>query len=444
MARRSQPDKGHAKLVQVTALPRASLRILLVAAAGRLVTGTPRSCRAEISALYQRGYWVHRGQQLTGAHVGSALPLEVPARARAMARDWFGEPAPDDTLPSNAPWQRLEQYRQMHVEISSALTAAVPSVNIFVKRSAQGSAVAKEARSGKGLPMEQARSVINDALTSMQKLWSSVSHEIRAGFNVSGVAAFANEPDASDTVLEILGAIADFDTYLEWFAMEGVRDLASMRGFSSHMDKKQCEVLTARGTEFLRRKDAFMQTMSRVFSDAMGHLGKEVSDTFTNLGRGQCLDESGHLYNTFEAPGCQTPLDCIAGCRSFASDQCRGATFHESGRGCGRCELRVEEAFTNASGAWHLQWSAGSGTGEVASADGTPHVTCYKRLAPEWTTWPPLFKSVLEADMGVVAQGFASSVRAWRALIFKLDRAFGQFVSGINQVVQVLLQQLGT
>lgn len=114
--------------------------------------------------------------------------------------------------------------------------------------------------------------------------------------------------------------------------------------------------------------DARADTVDKVLKPLL-----EAEGPFEEVGPGSCRDAQGNEYDVFSHDALDTLKGCKDACMLFTAAKCHGFNFE-----AGRCQLRMEDGFAEASGDWKLSWDAGTAQGSVASAsEGTAR--CFRR-----------------------------------------------------------------
>ncbi len=106
-------------------------------------------------------------------------------------------------------------------------------------------------------------------------------------------------------------------------------------------------------------------------------MAQEAVVGYTYVGRGGCLDASNHGYDSYHKSRVATNADCATACEGIGKDGLRG--FHRSYLNNCRClfdggvvDYPTPDGFDEILSRYY------SGTGEIASSDGTGGYYCYK------------------------------------------------------------------
>mmetsp|Transcript_24049 Transcript_24049/g.56852 ORF Transcript_24049/g.56852 Transcript_24049/m.56852 type:complete len:421 (-) Transcript_24049:56-1318(-) len=405
----------------------AARRVLALGAAGSWLATCVRlgpEAAEDRSALYQQNMQVHLRP------IADSLPAAA-QRLQAITGKHFSEEELAGAPISEKPWQRLEQRGQAYALLDKTVSALEAPVARFLMLTSERKAVLRQGRYGGGL---DAHALI-DTVSPVLKEWRSIADAIQAGFNSAEIEKLVADPDVKESVRDIAKDVSEFGSNVEWLTTSSLRRVPHWGNLGKEMIPAQLEVMKTIISEFSEQKDELLQTARESFEEFAGHLSADLREPFTLLGPGTCVDSAGRRYSSFEAPGCETPFDCVQGCRSFRAGQCWGATLRVDALGCGRCELRMEANFSEGKGKWSQAWTAGMGQGEVVSTAAGAlggDIRCYKREKPEWWEWPKAVQGIFEQDILELEHNFTKLTKSWRALLFKIDRAFWQVESGFE------------
>mmetsp|Transcript_117752 Transcript_117752/g.379997 ORF Transcript_117752/g.379997 Transcript_117752/m.379997 type:complete len:322 (-) Transcript_117752:140-1105(-) len=230
------------------------------------------------------------------------------------------------------------------------------------------------------------------------------------------------------------------DTFYNWLGNTQNREMMYLGEMGDTVKPAQFALHKARIEEFRHVKNEVLHNLDDLLAELMDHLAAQITDPMMVFGKGVCVDSQYRPYSTYEKVGCERPLECMAGCRTY-KDACRGASLHTDEKGCGRCELRVEPGFILPLESWTPAWRDGRGTGEVMYASGIlpdkKGSTCYKHIKPAF-----LRAKSMQLTMYRLGEQYISLKRDLRTMLFRLDTAFTLIMSSAIKVSKRLLDLL--
>lgn len=376
------------------------------------------------SALYQQGLHVHRIAQTRPSL--KLTPPEMAMKLQALTGATFSEEDLDVVPITEEPWKRLEFHGKVYKSISDIVSAMEAPIEHFLAQATGRKAMLRRGRYEGTLNAE----LMSDTLQPVMDEWRSVTGAFQSA-SQEYVRLDLFDEDVLDSFGRVAKELEDFTAKIDWFVTSSLRRAPHWGTLGADVLPAQLQVEQSIIDEFSEQKDKTLQTIREIIEEFIEDLAADAREPFKYLGNGTCVDSSSRRYSSFEAPGCETRIACIKGCRQFRVDECRGVTWHDED-GCGRCELRMEANYSHAKGAWHAAWTGGTGQGEVGTTAvaAFPDTRCYKRVLPEWYAWPKNIQKFIEEDIMQLHHNFEKVSRLSDALLFKLDRAFWQVESG--------------
>mmetsp|Transcript_7544 Transcript_7544/g.20422 ORF Transcript_7544/g.20422 Transcript_7544/m.20422 type:complete len:422 (-) Transcript_7544:56-1321(-) len=386
------------------------------------------------SAFFQGGLRIHKVQKDVSQPLRSHMDTDkLLAKLEAITGEKF---SPEDfKVPiTDAPWQELARYSKMHSILEDALKLIMPAVeNFYANTNGRKAKLWSLFAHG-----HLNAAALGNTLMPIGDEWRWVAGNISISQNETSINQF--DEDTQDVLRKILGKANAFTPMVDYFVVTSMRRAPHFGELGEDMTAAQLDVMNSIVDEFSAQRDETLQSIREYMEEFLTHLSSQTREPLTYVGEGTCVDASNHRYSSFEAPGCETPLSCQAGCRLFREYECRGATYTGVLGSCGKCELRMELNFTRSKLGWSPSWSEGIGQGEVAAAEAAaiPGTRCYTHKTPEWWGWPKPIQAFIEKEIVELQHSFDVMTRSWNAIIFKLDQSFWQVESGFDVAKSVI------
>lgn len=192
---------------------------------------------------------------------------------------------------------------------------------------------------------------------------------------VSNVQTFLSSNAIKDSIIEAVALLANVPkaavkVFLQYLKTENDPEAAAQPGsvVMVHVINASATCKTPEVIRMALEADARADTVDKVLKPLL-----EAEGPFEEVGPGSCRDAQGNEYDVLSHDALDTLKGCKDACMLFTAAKCHGFNFE-----AGRCQLRMEDGFAEASGDWKLSWDAGTAQGSVASAsEGTAR--CFRR-----------------------------------------------------------------